>query len=101
LGQNLTPVASAHGLDELRLPQSVRVIILESPMLVEGALSSLLQPIDLNEEAVLVVSLDAEWNISHQTGVSILQIAPPSCPNEIYIIPVCSLSFSSLLYLYD
>ncbi len=97
MGQNLTPVASAHGLDELQLPQSVRVIILESSMLVEGALSFLLQPIDLNEEAVLVVSLDAEWNISCQTGVSILQIALHSCPNEIYIIPVCFLSFLSLI----
>jgi hypothetical protein len=67
----------------------VRVIILESPSLVEGALSAILQPVDLDKKAVLVVSLDAEWNISRQMGVSILQIAPHSRPNEVYIIPVC------------
>ena len=81
-------MALAHGLDELKLPANVQIIILESPTLVEGALSSLLQPIDLNAEASLVVSLDAEWNISCRTGVSILQIAPHSSPTEIYIIPV-------------
>jgi hypothetical protein len=55
-------------------------------MLVEGALSSLLQPIDLNAGASLVVSLDAEWNVSRQTGVSILQIAPHSSPTDIVIV---------------
>ncbi|KAJ7482500.1 hypothetical protein FB451DRAFT_1170367 [Mycena latifolia] len=34
------------------------------------------------------VSLDAEWNISREVGVSIIQIAPHSEPDSIYIIPV-------------
>jgi hypothetical protein len=86
------PIASAYGLSELKLPENLRIITLESPSLVEGTLSSLLQSVDLDEKAVLVVSLDAEWNISRQTGVSILQIAPHSNSDDIYIIPVCYLS---------
>ncbi len=92
MGQGLTPVASAYGLTELRLPNNIQPIVLESPSLVEGALSPLLDPLDLDKEAVIAISLDAEWNTSRIAGVSIVQIAPHSQPDKIYIIPV-SLTF--------
>jgi hypothetical protein len=82
-------MASAYGLKELKLPDSLRIIVLDSPTLVEGMLSSLFPPLDSDENAVLAISLDAEWNLSRRIGVSIIQIAPHSRPNEIYIIPVC------------
>jgi hypothetical protein len=88
LAEKLTPMASAYGLKELKLPDSLRTIVLDSPTLVEGVLSSLLSSLDLDKNAVLAVSLDAEWNVSRHIGVSIIQIAPHSQPNEIYIIPV-------------
>jgi len=83
-------MASAYGLKELKLPDSLRTIVLDSPTLVEGVMSSLFPPLDSDENAVLAVSLDAEWNLSRRVGVSIIQIAPHSRPDEIYIIPVYS-----------
>ena len=83
-------MASAYGLKELKLPDSLRTIVLDSPTLVEGVMSSLFSPLDSDENAVLAVSLDAEWNLSRHVGVSIIQIAPHSQPDEIYIIPVYS-----------
>jgi hypothetical protein len=88
LFENLTPIAAAHGLDSLHLPASISLMVLDTPNLVEGVLSSLLSPLDLHEDMYLCVSLDAEWNVSRRVGVSIIQIAPHSRPDEIYIIPV-------------
>ncbi|KAF8133168.1 hypothetical protein K438DRAFT_1998221 [Mycena galopus ATCC 62051] len=88
LGEKLTPMAAAHGLKSLCLPPSVEVTFLGAVNLVESALSSLLAPLDLDPAENLCMSLDAEWNISRQVGVSTLQIAPHSEPDIIYIIPV-------------
>lgn len=88
LAEKLTPMASAYGLKELKLPDSLHTMVLDSPTLVEGILSSLLSPLDFDKNAVLAVSLDAEWNLSRRIGVSIIQIAPHFQPNKIYIIPV-------------
>ena len=87
----LHPTA-AYGLESLELPSS-SPLILDTADLVEGILSLLIAPLDVNEKSCLCVSLDAEWNISHHIGVSIVQIAPHSCSNDIYIIPVCSFHF--------
>jgi len=90
LAEKLTPMASAYGLKELKLPDSLRTIVLNSPTLVEGVLSSLLSSLNSDKNTVLAVSIDAEWNVSRRVGVeSIIQIAPHSRPDEIYIIPVC------------
>lgn len=51
-------------------------------------MSSLLAPLDLDSNSHLCVSLDAEWNVSRRIGVSILQIAPHSNPDTIFVIPV-------------
>jgi hypothetical protein len=88
LFENLTPIAAAHGLDSLDLPSSTCLMVLDTPSLVEGVLSSLLSPLDLDENMYMCVSLDAEWNVSRRVGVSIIQIAPHSRPDVIYIIPV-------------
>jgi hypothetical protein len=77
-------MASAYGLKELKLPDTLQTVVLNSPTLVEGVFSSLLSSLDSDKNAVLAVSLDAEWNISRRIGVSIIQIAPHSQPNEIY-----------------
>ena len=88
LAEKLTPMASAYGLKELKLPDTLQTVVLNSPTLVEGVFSSSLSSLDSDKNAVLAVSLDAEWNISRRIGVLIIQIAPHSQPNEIYIIPV-------------
>jgi len=90
LFENLTPVAVAHGLESLDLPTSTHIRVLNTPNLVEGVLSSLIAPLDLDENAHLCISLDAEWNVSRRVGVSIIQIAPHSEPDSIYIIPASS-----------
>ena len=63
-------------------------MVLDTPSLVEAVFSSLLSPLDLDKDMHLCVSFDAEWNVSHRVGVSIIQVAPHSKPDEIYIIPV-------------
>jgi hypothetical protein len=88
LAQNLTPVAAAYGLTLLELPDSLKITWLGTSELVETTLSSLISVLDLNEHANVCISLDAEWNLSRRTGVSILQIAPHNVPNVVYIIPV-------------
>ncbi|KAJ7825530.1 hypothetical protein B0H13DRAFT_1918616 [Mycena leptocephala] len=88
LGENLTPMAAAHGLKSLSLPPSLNVNLLGTVNLVESALSSLISPLDIDPAAHLCVSLDAEWNITRHVGVSTLQIAPHSEPDVIYVIPV-------------
>ncbi|KAK6981230.1 hypothetical protein R3P38DRAFT_2808326 [Favolaschia claudopus] len=88
LATDLTPVAAAHGLDPLELPVSTSVQFLGTYALVESALSSLTSIIDASPNAHLCISIDAEWNISRRSGVSILQLAPHSDPESIFIIPV-------------
>ncbi|KAK7002121.1 hypothetical protein R3P38DRAFT_3215931 [Favolaschia claudopus] len=46
LGQNLTPMATAHGLKPSVLPPNVKVIQLESFQLIQDAFSSLVGPLD-------------------------------------------------------
>lgn len=82
-------MAVAHGLKPLELPKSTKPLILDTPDLVEGVFSSLIQPLDLDPLAFMCIHFDAEWNISRHIGVSIIQISPHFCPNDIYIIPVC------------
>ena len=86
--KNLTPVAAAYGLTLLELPDSLKITWLGTSELVETTLSSLISVLDLNKHETVCISLDAEWNISRRTGVSILQIAPHNVPNIVYIIPV-------------
>jgi hypothetical protein len=88
LTQNLTPVAAAYGLTLLELPDSLKITWLGTSELVETTLSSLISILDLSEHANVCISLDAEWNLSRRTGVSILQIAPHNDSNVVYIIPV-------------
>lgn len=95
LFENLTPMAVAHGLQPLELPSSTKLLILDTPELVEGIFLSLMAPIDADDSAFMCAHLDAEWNISRNVGVSIIQISPHTHPNDIYIIPVCDFSLSN------
>jgi hypothetical protein len=61
---------------------------LETIDLAEKAMSSLLAPLDLDPNAYLCISLDAEWNISRHIGVSVIQIVPHNDPDMIFVIPV-------------
>ncbi|KAJ7588232.1 hypothetical protein C8J56DRAFT_1080162 [Mycena floridula] len=91
LAENLTPISVARGLDVLVLPQDLKTIVLPTPELVESTLSSWFVPIDDNPNYSMTVQVDAEWNVSRRTGVSILQLALdiPSDPlSSVYIIPV-------------
>jgi len=86
--QGLTPIAMAHGLKALELPQTLKVEFLITPTLVEAVLSSLMAPIDNDPDSCLCISLDAEWNVARTVGVSIIQLAPHSEPDSVFIIPV-------------
>jgi hypothetical protein len=97
LSKGLTPMAAAHGLKALDLSQSWRVQCLGTANLVDAALSSLMEPLDNDPNQFLCVSMDAEWNVSRTMGVSIIQIAPHTEQNSVFIIPV---SFISLPYAY-
>ncbi|KAF8057791.1 hypothetical protein FPV67DRAFT_1786257 [Lyophyllum atratum] len=88
LSKNLTPVAAAYGLKELNLPSTTTVSWLSTSDLTESAISSLMAPLDSSPDEHICVSLDAEWNISRRVGVSIIQIAPHSQPDDIFIIPL-------------
>ena len=45
-------------------------------------------PLDLDVNEWLLVSLDAEWKRLRKSGVSILQIAPHSEPDSVYVVLV-------------
>ena len=81
-------MAMAHGLKPFELSTALKVQILVTPSHVEAVLSPLLTPLDDDPNHCLCISLDAEWNVSRTVGVSILQIAPHSEPDSVYIIPV-------------
>ena len=80
-------MAVAYGRSALELPDSIEVIWLSTSNLVESTFSSLMSPLDINPQAFLAASVDAEWNISRLSGVSVFQVAP-NCSDCIYIIPV-------------
>lgn len=86
--ENLTPIAAAHGLESLSLPENISLTWLNSAQLVESALLTVLTPLDRSPDAHTCISTDTEWNICRIEGVSILQIILHSSPDNIYIIPV-------------
>ena len=83
-------MAVAYGQSALELPDSIEVIWLSTSDLVESTFSSLMSPLDVNPQASLAASVDAEWNISRLSGVSVFQVAP-HCSDCIYIIPVSAI----------
>jgi hypothetical protein len=85
---NKHPIATSHGLHPLELPSSLKVTWLSTPELTKTALSSILDPLNDSSTNHICISFDAEWNFSCQIGVSIIQIAPHSNPDLIFIIPV-------------
>ena len=98
LKNNLTPLSAAYGLKALHFPPSLSIAVLGSYQLVESALMAILAPLSNNPTATICISLDAEWNISRSEGVSILQIAPHSLPDNIFIIPVSYRASTSFLF---
>ncbi|KAK0232270.1 hypothetical protein EDD85DRAFT_970646, partial [Armillaria nabsnona] len=88
LSKNLTPIAEAHGLIPFELPSTLSPVILTTAMLIESTLSSLMAPLDIDKDASLCISFDAEWNVSRTLGVSIIQLAPHQDPPEIFLIPI-------------
>jgi hypothetical protein len=100
LAEGLRPVAEAFGLHSLELGPDIAVTILGTVPVVESILAPLMETIDQNASESLCVSLDAEWNITRTVGVSIIQLAPHSVPNEVYIIPVCEQLSRSVKYPY-
>jgi hypothetical protein len=99
LSKNLAPVAAAYGLKPINLPDTAKVSVLDTTELTESTLASIMAPLDVNPDAHLCVSLDAEWNISRRVGVSVIQLAPHSEPDSIFIIPVCHTVFGAAVKL--
>ena len=69
-------MAAAYGRRALELPDSIKIIWLSTSDLVESTFSFLMSPLDVNPQASLAASVDAEWNISRLSGVSVFQVAP-------------------------
>ncbi|KAF5384343.1 hypothetical protein D9615_003177 [Tricholomella constricta] len=69
LAKNLTPVAAAYGLKPITLPNTVKVLVLDTLELTESTLASIMAPLDLDPDTHLC-------------------IAPHSEPDSIFIIPV-------------
>ena len=91
-------MAVAHGLKSFELPKNLKVEILGTSSVVEAVLSSLMAPLDNDPNQFLCISLDAEWNTTRTVGVSIIQIAPHSEPDLVFIIPVSDIfSHSTIL----
>ncbi|KAG6849717.1 hypothetical protein H0H93_006014 [Arthromyces matolae] len=88
LAKDLSPTRVSGDLEELVLPAGVDVSFLPNIDLCEKILSPLMTPLDIDPDAYLCISLDAEWNVSRRVGVSILQLAPHSDPDHIFIIPI-------------
>ncbi|KAJ7624250.1 hypothetical protein DFH06DRAFT_1445903 [Mycena polygramma] len=88
LSQKLTPIATAHGLEALELANNVQIKVLDTPQQVEGVCHPLIDSLDKDPKTPSCVSIDAEWNISRKLGVSVIQLAPHSMPQSIFIIPV-------------
>ncbi|KAK7016160.1 hypothetical protein R3P38DRAFT_2786521 [Favolaschia claudopus] len=88
LAEGLTPVAAAHGFCPLEIPDSISIQFLGTSALIDAALSPLTAVLDADPDAHLSISIDAEWNMSRKIGVSILQLAPHSESDSIFIIPV-------------
>jgi hypothetical protein len=63
-------MAAAYGLEELDLPFNFKVLWLGTSELVENTFSFLMAALDLDKNMSLIASTDAEWKISHKSGVS-------------------------------
>ncbi|KAL0574869.1 hypothetical protein V5O48_007096 [Marasmius crinis-equi] len=88
-----TPVAAAYGLEPFKF--NVKATVLSTVAAVDAVLSPLVEMIgpdnldsSMRPDTSLCLSIDAEWNISCSIGVSILQLAPHTDPEAVYIIPV-------------
>ncbi|KAK4700876.1 hypothetical protein P7C70_g5367, partial [Phenoliferia sp. Uapishka_3] len=90
LGKGLAPMAAAHGLKELAIPASVKISTLTSISDVERLVGCIVSPLlDINRPAAhVLVSVDAEWNLSRTVGCSLLQVAPHDMPEQIFLIPL-------------
>ena len=89
-------MAAAYQCKPLDLPGNMKVLWLSTLDLVESIFSSLMAPLHLDSTKYLTASIDAEWNISRTSGVSICQIAPHSDINMIYVIPVSASALSQI-----
>ncbi|KZT31665.1 hypothetical protein SISSUDRAFT_1067573 [Sistotremastrum suecicum HHB10207 ss-3] len=87
MASDLVLVPSLSGLDPFQSPEDIEVIHLRNSGLIEACMASMISTASDNATP-LCVSLDAEWNISRPTGVSILQLLFHSSPSVVYIIHV-------------
>ncbi|PPQ71065.1 hypothetical protein CVT26_011467, partial [Gymnopilus dilepis] len=88
LFESLTPMAAAYGLKSIDLPDSVNISWLGTAELAENMVSTIMSGLEDSADSHIWVGFDAEWNISRQVGVSIIQLAPSSMPLDIFVIPV-------------
>ena len=81
-------MAAAYGLKPFNMPSNIKIVWLGTADLIETTFASLMTPLDLDSEMSLSASVDAEWNLSRTSGVSIFQVAPHSDPQSIFVMPV-------------
>jgi hypothetical protein len=81
-------MAAAYDLEPLDLVLDFKIIWLCIYELVENTFSSLMAPLDLDNNKSLAASINVEWKISRRLGVSIFQVAPHSQPNTVFVILV-------------
>lgn len=88
LREKVAPAGVALGLKPLELPPDTKVIVLDTYERIALAISAILEPTLEDKARVVVVHLDAEWNITRTVGVSCIQILAEHIPNTIYILRV-------------
>ncbi|KAJ7930158.1 hypothetical protein B0H13DRAFT_1858986 [Mycena leptocephala] len=87
LAKNLAPPVSPRGLESFKMPETVQIQLVSDPDLADKIFSSFTEVLDADKDTHMCMSVDAEWNKSRNTGVSVLQIAPHS-EDTIFIIRI-------------
>ncbi|KAJ7434441.1 hypothetical protein B0H11DRAFT_2208391, partial [Mycena galericulata] len=87
LAKKLAPPVAPRGLDSFEMPETVKVQFILDAELVDNIFSQFTALLDDDRNTHLCMSIDAEWNESRKSGISILQIAPHS-EDTVFIIPV-------------
>ncbi|KAL7410044.1 hypothetical protein BDY24DRAFT_444398 [Mrakia frigida] len=82
LGTNLAPMATVYGLQELKLPSSTKIVVLNNKEVVQSVFASIMSPLeDLEDPTELIcASIDAEEDLHHP---DILTRTSPSLPRQL------------------
>jgi hypothetical protein len=93
LSKDIVTEAERCNLEEITLPESVNVVVLDEFSKIQLTMGSLIEPLHSDPNAIVVAFVDAEWNISRHIGVSCFQVQVEHQPDTIFVFRVSSLHF--------